>query len=326
MQINEMKLLIAGCGSIGKRHAQVLKEMGATQMAACDPFPASHAAFLEIVPGCKMYTDYAEALADYKPDCVFILTPTGMHMDMAIQALNADCHVFIEKPLANTPEGADKLEALAAEKGKVVMVGFCFRYHSVLRQAKALLEAGDIGRLVSVRALMGEPFYDIQPNYLNMYYSRYSGAFELVHDLDLAIWFAGQEIKSVQGVYGPFSDMGMQSPDTVEMLVEFEDRCVANVHLDFFQTPRRRQIDLIGTQGVITVEFASWDEATLSVFRRSNMQWERNTYPTARNDMFRDEDMEFLCCAAGEMPVACTIKEALKSLNAVASIYRPEIS
>ncbi len=326
MQISDMKLLIAGCGSIGKRHAQVLRELGMTHIAACDPIPASHAAFLEIVPGCKMYTDYAEALADYRPDCVFILTPTGMHMDMAMQALNADCHVFIEKPLANTPEGADRLEALAAEKGKVVMVGFCFRYHSVLRQAKALLEAGDIGRLISVRALMGEPFYEIQPNYLNMYYSRYSGAFELVHDLDLAIWFAGQEIKRVQGVYGPFSDMGMQSPDTVEMLVEFEDRCVANVHLDFFQTPRRRQIDLIGMQGVITVEFASWDEATLSVFRRSTMQWERSTQPTARNDMFRDEDLEFLRCVAGELPVSCTIREALKSLNAVASIYRSEIN
>lgn len=321
-----MKILIAGCGSIGKRHAQVLKEMGVVQMAACDPVPASHGSFLEVVPGCKMYTDYAEALADYKPDCVFILTPTGMHMAMATQALQANCHVFIEKPLANTPEGAEELEKLAAEKNKTVMVGFCFRYHSVLRRAKALLESGDIGRLVSVRALMGEPFYDIQPNYLNMYYSRYSGAFELVHDLDLAIWFANQEIKRVQGVYGSFSDMGMQSPDTVEMLVEFENRCVANVHLDFFQTPRRRQIDLIGTKGVITVEFASWDEATLSIFRRDNMQWERATYPTARNDMFRDEDMDFLRCAAGKKVVTCTIREALKSLNAVASIYRPEIT
>ena len=41
------------------------------------------------------------------------------------------------------------------------------------------------------------------------------GAFELVHDLDLAIWFAGQEIDSVQAVYGSYSDMGMESPDIV---------------------------------------------------------------------------------------------------------------
>ncbi len=73
--------------------------------------------------------------------------------------------------------------------------------------------------------------------------------------------------------------MGMDSPDTVEMLVRFRDRCVASVHLDFFQTPRRRQMDLIGTQGVITVEFASWDEAELAVFSRETMRWERETIP-----------------------------------------------
>ncbi len=181
-----------------------------------------------------------------------MLTPTRLHTAMAREALLAGCHVFIEKPVSNAPEGVEELKALAEARGKKVMVGFCFRYHAALIKAKRLLEAGRIGRLVSVRALMGEPFYDIHPDYLNLYYARYSGAFELVHDLDLAIWFAGQEIENVQSVYGSFSDMVMYSPDTVEMLVRFRDRCVASVHLDFFQTPRRRQMDLIGTQGVIT--------------------------------------------------------------------------
>ena len=203
------------------------------------------------------------------------------------------------------------------------MVGFCFRYHDVLRKAKTLLEEGSIGRLVSIRALMGEPFYDIHPDYLQMYYSKYSGAFELVHDLDLAIWFAGQDIEEVQSVYGSYSDMGMESPDVIEMLLRFRDRCVANIHLDFFQTPRRRQIDLIGTKGVITVEFASWDEATLSVFSRSDMQWHRETISTRRNDMFRAEDLEFFQCVLEDRPVQCTIREALKSLSAIASVYRP---
>lgn len=323
MQVTDMKILIAGCGSIGKRHAQVLRELGMTRMAACDPVTDSHRAFLEVVPGCRMYTDFTEALADWRPDATFILTPTAMHLSMAEQAILAGSHVFIEKPLANAPQGADRLAMLAEARGRTVMVGFCFRYHEVLLRAKALLDGGAIGRLISIRALMGEPFYEIQPNYRNMYYARYSGAFELVHDLDLAIWFAGREIEEVKGIYGTFSDMEMSSPDIVEMLLRFRDRCVANVHLDFFQSPRRRQIDLIGMGGVITVEFASWDEATLSVYRKSEGRWERQTFPTARNDMFRDEDREFLRCALTGAPVSCTIAEAMKSLAAVASIYRP---
>ncbi len=322
MQMTDMKVLLAGCGSIGKRHARVLRELGVTRMAACDPAVGSHAAFLEVVPDCRMYTDYAQALAEWRPDATFILTPTALHLAMACQAIRAGSHVFIEKPLANAPEGVSELAALAEAHGKTVMVGFCFRFHEVLKRAKACLDSGDIGRLISIRALMGEPFYEIQPNYMNMYYSRYSGAFELVHDLDLAIWFAGQDVVEVQGMYGSYSDMGMQSPDTVEMLIRFRDRCMANVHLDFFQSPRRRQIDLIGMRGVITVEFASWDEATLSVYRKSTGEWQRERFPTARNDMFRDEDREFLTCACTGAPVSCTVSEALKSLEAVASIYR----
>lgn len=325
MQITDMKVLLAGCGSIGKRHAQVLKEMGIANIAACDPFIESHDAMRAVVPYARMYTDYAAALQNYRPDAVFILTPTAMHLSMAKQALENGCHVFIEKPLSNVPEGADELRALAERQGKIVMVGFCFRYHTVLRKAKELLESGEIGRLISIRALMGEPFYEIQPNYMNMYYSKYSGAFELIHDLDLAIWFANQKIMKVQGIYGSYSDMGMQSPDIVEMLIQFEDRCIANVHLDFFQSPRRRQIDLIGMNGVITVEFASWDEAALSVYSKREGKWKRETIPTARNDMFRDEDMDFLNCALTGRTPDCTIEEALKSLNAVSNIYRPDL-
>lgn len=323
MQVKDLRVLVAGCGSIGLRHAGVLRDLGVVEMAACDPSEKSRQALAEQDSACRLYADYAEALTTENPDAVFLLTPTRLHIEMAKQAVMAGAHVFIEKPISNSNEGVAELKALARMKGKKVMVGFCFRYHDGLLKAKKAIEQGAIGRLVSIRALMGEPFYDIHPDYMNMYYSKYSGAFELVHDLDLAIWFAGQPIESVQSVYGSFSDMGMESPDTIEMLVKFADRCVANVHLDFFQTPRRRQIDLIGVMGVITVEFASWDKATISVFSRSDMQWHQETIATVRNDMFRAEDSEFFDCVLNNTPVRCTIDEALKSLEAIAAVYKP---
>lgn len=323
MQIADLHVLIAGCGSISKRHAQVLRGLGVTHLSACDPSEESRAGMHALLPDVPLYGDFTEALDREKPDAAFILTPTKLHIPMAMQAIRAGCHVLIEKPLANTPEGVDALKTLAKANGRQVMVAFCFRYHEALCKAKAMADGGRIGRLVSIRAMMGEPFYDIHPDYMNLYYSKYSGAFELVHDLDLAIWFAGQDIQSVQGVYGSFSDMGMDSPDTVEMLLRFEDRCVANVHLDFFQTPRRRQIDLIGTKGVITVTFASWDEAEIAIFTRETMCWETQAIATRRDDMFAAEDLEFLQCILTGAPVRCTVDEALKSLTAIASIYRP---
>ena len=242
---------------------------------------------------------------------------------MAKEALMAGCHVFIEKPLANSSVGVDELKALAKEKGLVVMVGFCFRYHEVLRKAKDMLEQGVIGRLVNIRAMMGEPFALIQPNYLNMYYSKYSGAFELVHDLDLALWYSGQEVEEVHAVYGSFSDMGMESPDSIELLLRFRDRMAASVHLDFYQYPRRRQIELIGVKGTIIVEFASWDEATLSWCSMDIEEWDRQVFTTRRNDMFRDEDMEFLLAIQGKAELTCTVDEALRSLQVIEQVYLP---
>jgi len=330
MQVNDrysgIRLLLVGCGSIGKRHAQVLTELGITKLTACDPSEEQCRTMRELLPQVETVNDYDAALATGQFDAVFILTPTAMHISMAEKALKAGFHVFIEKPLANSSEGVDQLKALAESVNRKVMVGFCFRYHEVLKMAKDLLEKGTIGRLINIRALMGEPFAEIQPNYLNMYYSRYSGAFELVHDLDLALWYSGQPVKDVYAVYGPFSDMGMQSPDSIELLLRFEDRMAATVHLDFFQHPRRRQIELIGVKGTIIVEFASWDKATLSWYNTDTREWNVSEYETRRNDMFRDEDEEFLRAVLGETEITCTIDEALRSLKTVEQVYKPDIT
>jgi predicted dehydrogenase len=179
------------------------------------------------------------------------------------------------------------------------------------------LASGRIGRLASVRALMGEHLPDVRPDYRTLFSAKVGGAFDLMHDIDLAIWFADQPVRKVNAVYGNYSDIGIEAPDLVEILMDFQDRCVATVHLDFFQRPRRRQIELIGTQGVITVEFARWDHCTVSVYEASQAKWDVEELTTDRDDMFRAEDREFLEAVASDGPVRSTIAEGRKSLEAV---------
>ncbi|MEN6315665.1 MAG: Gfo/Idh/MocA family oxidoreductase [Clostridiaceae bacterium] len=319
--LQDLKILIVGCGSIGKRHAGVLSSLGVTGMLAYDPVESQLQALVNETPGVQPCGSLEEGLRQ-NPDAVFVLNPTKLHVPTAIQAINANCHVFMEKPLSDSLDRVDELSGLAAEKNKKVMVGFCFRYHDGLLRAKNIIKSGKIGRIVSVRALMGEHFPEVRPDYKNTYYVKYSGAFELIHDLDLAIWFADQNVKKAYGVYGAFSDIGFEAPDTVELLLEFENRCAATVHLDFFQKPRRRTIELIGTNGVITVEFASWDEYTISIYDTVKRVWEKFTEKTARNDMFRDEDREFLQAVAEDKPIICSIEEARKSLEVILNVQK----
>ena len=312
----ELSLLIVGCGSIGKRHARVLSGIGVRDLRACDPIAEQRESLHAQVPSVRMYDAYDAGLND-RPDAVLICTPPAMHIPMAIQALNAGSHVLTEKPLSDTTTGVKDLIALAAKTGKKAMVALCFRYHDGLVKAKCCLESGRVGRLVSVRALMGEHFPDVRPDYRNLFSAKHGGAFDLIHDIDLAIWYADQPVHQVYSLCGSFSDIGIEAPDVAEILMGFADRCLATVHLDFFQRPRRRQIELLCTGGVIIVEFARWDHCTVSVYEGARATWETEELTTDRDDMFRAEDREFLQIIAQDLPVQCTIEEGIKSVEVV---------
>ena len=133
--------LIAGCGSIGKRHARVLHSLGVSDIRACDPSADQRRSLLEQVPSVKTYDSFAAGLAD-RPDTVLICTPPAVHVAMACQAIAAGCHVLTEKPLSDRTDGIDELTALAERHGKKVMVALCFRYHAGLLKAKDYLNSG----------------------------------------------------------------------------------------------------------------------------------------------------------------------------------------
>jgi len=312
----DLRALIVGCGSIGKRHARVLRRMGIKTLFGCDPVPAQVEAAAKETRFDGVAGSFEAGLA-LGPEVVFLCTPPALHVAQAVQAIKAGCHVFSEKPLSIDLKGIEELEQLIARSAKKFMVGLCFRYHRGLLEARRMLDGGTIGRVVAIRALMGEHLPDIRPDYRDLYLAKYSGAFELMHDIDLAIWYAGQDVKSVCGIHGCFSDIGIEAPDLVEILLEFPDRCVASIHLDFFQLPRRRQIELMGTRGTITVEFAAWNECTISVFDAESRAWTVERMATERDDMIRDEDGEFLRAVASDLTITSTLAEGKKSLGAV---------
>ncbi|MBQ7096523.1 MAG: Gfo/Idh/MocA family oxidoreductase [Clostridia bacterium] len=311
MAVSDYKVLIAGCGSIGKRHAECLRDIGVKEFVFFDPDPERSRELADLY-GRTTVSSYEEGLKG-DCDCVYILSPTKLHIKQAFAAANAGKHIFLEKPLSDSSEGVGELGALVEEKGIVAEVGFCFRFHQGIQKLKNLLDEGKIGKLVSVRAMMGEHFPDVRPDYLSTYYVKYSGAFELVHDLDLAIFLANETPIECDGFFGSYSGLGFESPDTVEMIVKFPS-CLANVHLDFFQSPRTRTMTVLGTQGQMILTFSTWDEYELRIFSRSTNEWEIIKGETQRNDMFRAESLNFFETIEGRAKNLCPLSEAKKSL------------
>jgi len=312
LEIKSLSVLIAGCGSIGRRHAGVLRCLGVRDIRVCDPDAAQRQALVEEGPVSREYAAYESALRD-DPDTVLICTPPELHIPMAMQALNSGAHVLSEKPLSDSLDGVKELDTAIERTGKVFAVAYCFRHHEGLTLAKRYLEENRIGRLVSLRLRMGEHLPEVRPDYKKLFTLSRSGAFDLAHEVDLACWFADQPVTEVYSLHGACSDLGFTAPDLVELIIRFGDRCIAGVHLDLFSLPRTRVTELMGTTGTITVEFARWDRCTVSVYEQSSGHWEREELGTERDEMFRREDREFLQAVASGTPVSCPLSEALKS-------------
>lgn len=308
-----LSTLVAGCGSIGRRHARVLASLGVRHIRACDPIAANRDALRAEVPTVALFDSYEAALSE-SPDAVIICTPTWFHIPMAKQAVTAGCHVFIEKPLSNSLEGVDELGAICRAKQKICGVAFCYRHHLGLLKANEYLDAGRIGRLVSLRGEMGEHLPLARPDYREL--THYE-CWDLNHVIDLALWYADQPVKRVLAASGIWSDLEMAREDTAEIIIEFEDRCAASIHLDFFRFPTRRRIELVGTTGAILVEFDEWERSVVSLYEDSRGEWQYEEIATDRDAMFRAEDEEFLRAAAGDGTISCSLADGVRALQTV---------
>lgn len=127
---NTLRVLVVGCGNMGASHAQAYQLLDGFQICGIvSTGQSKHALNERLGGGYPLFSDYAQALAETKPDAVCISTYPDTHEAFAIQALAAGCHVFIEKPLADTVEGAERVVAAAEKAGKKVVVGYILRHH-----------------------------------------------------------------------------------------------------------------------------------------------------------------------------------------------------
>ena len=132
-----MKFLIAGLGSIGRRHLRNLKTLGHTDMLLY----RTHQATLPDtdLSGFPTFTDLQQALAE-KPNGVIVANPTALHLEVATASAKAGAALLIEKPVSDSLLGIRELQTALDEAGKPALVGFHLRYHPVLRQIKGLVD------------------------------------------------------------------------------------------------------------------------------------------------------------------------------------------
>jgi predicted dehydrogenase len=129
-QTNPVRILVVGCGNMGSSHALAYHQLDGFEICGLVSTGKSKEVLNEkLGGGYTLYSDYEEALEKTQPDAVCISTYPDTHESYAITAFEKGCHVFIEKPLADTVEGSVRVRDAANKAGKKLVVGYILRHH-----------------------------------------------------------------------------------------------------------------------------------------------------------------------------------------------------
>jgi len=323
-----MKFLIAGLGSIGRRHFRNLVALGEKDIVLL----RSHRATLpddELI-GYAVETEIQAALERHKPQAVIVANPTSLHLDVAIPAAEAGCAILLEKPVSASLEGLDVLQQTAKQRGSKILVGFQFRYHPTLNKAKELIESGALGNVLTVHAHWGEylPQWHPWEDYRQSYAARADlggGVIRtLTHPLDYLRYLIG-EVEEIHAFCGHLSPLEIDVEDIAEIGFKFACGAIGGLHLNYVQRPPVHRLEIVGTNGTLR-----WDNADgiLHYYKMSAPFGSYSDEPPApvietfappegfeRNHLFMAQMRHFLDVAAGKSEPICTLADGIRALE-----------
>jgi predicted dehydrogenase len=125
-----IRILVVGCGNMGASHAMAYQLNPGFEICGLVSTGSSKEILNEkLGGGYPLFSDYTAALEATKPDAVCISTYPDTHEVFALQAFEKGCHVFMEKPIADSVAGAERVAAAAKQSGKKLVIGYILRHH-----------------------------------------------------------------------------------------------------------------------------------------------------------------------------------------------------
>jgi predicted dehydrogenase len=280
----------------------------------------------ESLDGLPIEEDLEKALEQFRPNIVLVTNPTAHHLDVAIPAARAGCHLFIEKPISNLMDRIDELESALAAGGGKALIGYHFRYSPGLRFAKSLIDEGAIGRPIQARVYWGEYLPDWHPweDYRNSYSARADlgggVVLTLSHPYDYLRWLFG-EVDEVLGTTGNSGSLELEVEDHASALLTMANGTLASVQLDYIGKPPAHYLEVTGSDGSLR-----WDAISDHVrwWSEEVDEWQQRDPPSdfERNSMYLDEMRHLLAIDAGEEEPLCTLRDGIQALEIALAIHR----
>ncbi|MFZ2491221.1 MAG: Gfo/Idh/MocA family oxidoreductase [Thermoanaerobaculia bacterium] len=312
-----MRALVVGCGSIGRRHTANLRTLGVERIATYDAVAEQGRA-----AAAQFHTEYVEsldaALENGGFDLTLVCTPPSTHLEISRRAVASGSNVFVEKPLSNDLAGVDALISEARLAERFVAVGYNLRFHAGIRRLKEVVESGEIGVPLIIRAEVGQYLPDWRAG--SDYRSGYNASaamgggiiLDASHELDYVRWLGG-EVTAVSCVAAHLTTLDIDVEDAAAITMRLASGAIAEVHLDSIQRVYARNCKLIGEEGTARWEFGE----DVRLFSASSAHWKTLPATADPNDMYLDEMKHVLQCAAGESVPLVGAEEGRRVLEIV---------
>ncbi|MDD3420376.1 MAG: Gfo/Idh/MocA family oxidoreductase, partial [Candidatus Gastranaerophilales bacterium] len=236
--------IFVGCGLWGRNLVRNFYNLESLA-CVCDLDQGNIDAIKDNYPNVKFTNDFNSLLADKEIDALIIATPSHTHYKMVKAALDADKHVYVEKPIATTADHAKEMKEYAEQKGKVLMVGHLLLYHPAVTRLRELVKEG----------VLGDVLY-AQSDRLNINYFKNdkSVMWDLApHDISMISYVTDKKPLKVDSAEGFCSDKtGIM--DIVHIDMELEDGVKAHVSTSWIHPQKRVLLLVRGTKATALLD------------------------------------------------------------------------
>lgn len=313
--MKKIKTGIVGLGRLGFHHAGDLmfRIPECELVAACSVVPEE----LEKVKAwgvTQLYADYSEMIKNADIEAVVIVSPSAEHAKQVMEALNAGKHVFSEKPLGVTVEECLEVEkCVAAHPELKFQLGFMRRYDPSYAEAKRKIDAGEVPKPFLFKSTSNDPLATVE-GFLK--YAPHSGGPWLdmsVHDIDLALWYIGEEVESIYAIGGGYLYPELTKigcADNACALIKFKNGAMAQMHVGY-SSPHGYQVETeLYCEGVNLRISAVPAKDRIQIYGRDGVNVEcEQSWPVRFKEAFLLEKQDFFDCIVNDRTPICGAKD-----------------
>jgi predicted dehydrogenase len=241
------KIAVIGAGAWGINHVRAFaRTKGAEVAAVCDPSDEALARARGLAPSARTVRDVDSVLADASIEACVIATPAITHAQVALAALAAGKHVFVEKPLALSTADAEAVVAAATRARRTLMVGHLMLYHPAVERLRRMVTSGELGVIMYLYALRVN---------LGRVRRDENAMWSLApHDISMILHLLDQAPESVSARGGCYLQKGIE--DVAFVNLRFASGVLAQIQLSWLDPRKERRLTVVGSRKMVEFDDA----------------------------------------------------------------------